>query len=167
MVSAKAWKEKRMNSPEELSLAKAALEDLRLGMELRKALRKHPLPNCAGFLAKHTLVAAYRELVENGEWEEDPQILAAIRMKPIRTLSGVTTITVLTKPNPCPGECIFCPTESNMPQSYLSDEPGARRGVENEFDPYRQVASRLKALHEVGHPTDKVELLILGGSWTA
>ena len=103
MVNAKAWKEKRMNSPEELSLAKAALEDLRLGMELRKALRKHPLPNGAGFLAMHTLVAAYRELVESGEWEEDPQILAAIRMKPIRTLSCVTTITVLTKPNPCPG----------------------------------------------------------------
>ena len=167
MVNAKAWKEKRMNNPEELSLAKEVLEDLRCGMDLRKALRQHPLPDGAGFLAKHTLVAAYRELVESGEWDEDPQILAAIRMKPIRTLSGVTTITVLTKPNACPGECIFCPTESNMPQSYLSDEPGARRGVENEFDPYRQVTSRLKALHEVGHPTDKVELLILGGSWTA
>jgi len=167
MVNAKAWKEKRTYSSEELSLAKEVLEDLRCGMDLRKALRQHPLPDGAGFLAKHTLVAAYRELVESGEWEEDPQILAAIRMKPIRTLSGVTTITVLTKPNTCPGECIFCPTESNMPQSYLSDEPGARRGVENEFDPYRQVASRLKALHEVGHPTDKVELLVLGGSWTA
>ncbi len=167
MVNPKAWKEKRTHSSEELSLAKEVLEDLRRGMDLRKALRQHPLPDGAGFLAKHTLVAAYRELVESGEWDEDPQILAAIRMKPIRTLSGVTTITVLTKPNACPGECIFCPTESNMPQSYLSDEPGARRGVENEFDPYRQVASRLKALHEVGHPTDKVELLILGGSWTA
>ena len=167
MVNPKAWKEKRTYSSEELSLAKEVLEDLRCGMDLRKALRQHPLPDGAGFLAKHTLVAAYRELVESGEWDEDPQILAAIRMKPIRTLSGVTTITVLTKPNACPGECIFCPTESNMPQSYLSDEPGARRGVENEFDPYRQVTSRLKALHEVGHPTDKVELLILGGSWTA
>jgi len=167
MVNPNAWKEKRTYSFEELSLAKEALEDLRCGMDLRKALRQHPLPDGAGFLAKHTLVAAYRELVESGEWDEDPQILAAIRMKPIRTLSGVTTITVLTKPSPCPGVCIFCPTESNMPQSYLSDEPGARRGVENEFDPYRQVASRLKALHEVGHPTDKVELLILGGSWTA
>jgi len=167
MVNPKAWKEKRTYSSEELSLAKEVLEGLRRGMDLRKALRQHPLPDGAGFLAKHTLVAAYRELVESGEWEEDPQILAAIRMKPIRTLSGVTTITVLTKPNTCPGECIFCPTESNMPQSYLSDEPGARRGVENEFDPYRQVASRLKALHEVGHPTDKVELLVLGGSWTA
>lgn len=54
-----------------------------------------------------------------------------------------------------------------MPQSYLPDEPGARRGVENQFDPYRQVSSRLKALREVGHPTDKIELLILGGSWSA
>jgi len=167
MVNAQTWKEKRTYTPEELALAQAALEDLRRGVELRKALRLHPLPDGAGFLAKHTLVAAYRRLVESGEWEEDPQILAAIRMKPIRTLSGVTTITVLTEPYPCPGECIFCPTENNMPQSYLSDEPGARRGVENDFDPYRQVASRLKALHEVGHPTDKIELLILGGSWTA
>ncbi|HAE85901.1 MAG TPA: tRNA uridine(34) 5-carboxymethylaminomethyl modification radical SAM/GNAT enzyme Elp3 [Anaerolineaceae bacterium] len=167
MVNAQTWKEKRTYTPEELALAQAVLEELRRGVELRKALRLHPLPDGAGFLAKHTLVAAYRRLVESGEWEEDPQILAAIRMKPIRTLSGVTTITVLTKPYSCPGECIFCPTENNMPQSYLSDEPGARRGVENDFDPYRQVASRLKALHEVGHPTDKIELLILGGSWTA
>jgi len=61
----------------------------------------------------------------------------------------------------------FCPSEAGLPQSYLSDEPGARRGVENHFDPYLQVSSRLKALHEVGHPTDKIELLILGGSWSA
>lgn len=136
-------------------------------MEVQKALRRHPLPEGRGFLAKHTLVAAYRELVDTGEWPADGEVLARIRMKPVRTLSGVTTITVLTKPFPCPGECIFCPTEADMPQSYLPDEPGARRGLENEFDPYRQVSSRLKALREVGHPTDKIELLILGGSWSA
>ncbi len=88
-------------------------------------------------------------------------------MKPIRTLSGVTTVTVLTKPYPCPGKCIFCPTDVRMPKSYLPDEPGARRGLEHDFDPYGQVASRLQALEAVGHPTDKVELLILGGSWCA
>lgn len=162
-----AWRKKRNYSPEEFALAHLALEDMRTGAELREALRAHPLPAGRGFLAKHTLVAVYRQLVQEGHWEEDPALLARIRMKPIRTLSGVTTITVLTRPEPCPGRCIFCPSVVGMPQSYLPDEPGARRGVENEFDPYRQVASRLKALHEVGHPTEKIELLILGGSWSA
>lgn len=167
MTEAKTWQKKREYGEAELDLARQVLEELQQGIELQKALRHHPLPEGGGFLAKHTLVAAYRGMVENGGMEANPQLLAAIRMKPIRTLSGVTTITVLTKPSPCPGECIFCPTEVDMPQSYLPDEPGARRGVENNFDPYLQVASRLKALHEVGHPTDKIELLILGGSWTA
>ena len=94
-------------------------------------------------------------------------ILERIRMKPIRTLSGVTTVTVLTKPYPCPGECIFCPSDLRMPKSYLPDEPGARRGLDHDFDPFDQVKSRLEALEAVGHPTDKVELLILGGTWSA
>ncbi|HPR34389.1 MAG TPA: tRNA uridine(34) 5-carboxymethylaminomethyl modification radical SAM/GNAT enzyme Elp3 [Anaerolineaceae bacterium] len=161
------WQKKRLYTPQELELALKVLEAVRGGAEVRQALRANPLPGGRGFLAKHTLVAAYRQMVEAGKWEEDPVLLAKIRMKPIRTLSGVTTITILTKPYPCPGECIFCPSEAGLPQSYLSDEPGARRGVENHFDPYLQVSSRLKALHEVGHPTDKIELLILGGSWSA
>ncbi len=163
----KAWRKKRTYTEEELALARKVLEAVRDGQEVRNAQRMYPLPGGAGFLAKHALVAAYRRLVEQEVWEEDPVLLAKIRMKPIRTLSGVTTLTVLTKPHPCPGECVFCPTIEGMPQSYLPDEPGARRGLENEFDPYRQVASRLKALHDVGHPTEKIELLILGGSWSA
>jgi len=163
----KAWRKKRTYTEEELALARKVLEAVRDGQEVRNAQRMYPLPGGAGFLAKHALVAAYRRLVEQEIWEEDPVLLAKIRMKPIRTLSGVTTLTVLTKPHPCPGECVFCPTIEGMPQSYLPDEPGARRGLENEFDPYRQVASRLKALHDVGHPTEKIELLILGGSWSA
>ncbi len=161
------WRKKRQYSDEDMALALKILEEIRQGVEPLKALRSNPLPGGRGFLAKHALVAAYREKISLEEWEDDPVLLAKIRMKPIRTLSGVTTITVLTKPHPCPGECIFCPSEEGLPQSYLSDEPGARRGVEHVFDPYTQVSSRLKALHEVGHPTDKIELLILGGSWTA
>lgn len=161
----KDWKQKRIYTKEQLVIAREALESIKSGLDVRTALRRHPLPD--GFLAKHTLVSVYRQMVEDGEWEDDPNLLAKIRMKPVRTLSGVTTITVLTKPYPCPGECIFCPTELNMPKSYLVDEPGAKRGVENAFDPYNQVASRLQALYEIGHPTDKIELLILGGSWSA
>ena len=161
------WRKKRQYSAEDMLLAEKILIEIKNGGDARKALRSNPLPDGRGFLAKHALVAAYRNKVASEEWEEDPVLLAKIRMKPVRTLSGVTTITVLTKPHPCPGHCIFCPTEEGLPQSYLSDEPGARRGVEHAFDPYTQVSSRLKALHEVGHPTDKIELLILGGSWSA
>jgi elongator complex protein 3 len=87
-------------------------------------------------------------------------------MKPVRTQSGVATVTVLTKPFPCPGECIFCPTDVRMPKSYLADEPGAIRAEAHGFDPFATTASRLRALENIGHPTDKVELLILGGTWS-
>jgi elongator complex protein 3 len=76
-------------------------------------------------------------------------------------------VTVLTKPYPCPGKCVFCPTDLRMPKSYLPDEPGAMRALQHEFDPYDQVISRLAALEAVGHPTDKIELLILGGTWSS
>ncbi len=94
-------------------------------------------------------------------------MLERLRMKPVRTLSGVTTVTVLTKPYPCPGKCIFCPTDVRMPKSYLPDEPGAMRGLEHDFDPHAQVRSRIKSLEALGHPTDKIELLILGGTWSS
>ncbi len=76
-------------------------------------------------------------------------------------------MTVLTCPFPCPVNCIFCPNDSRMPKSYLPDEPGAARAFQNNFDPYDQVLSRLTAYEAVGHPTNKIELLILGGSWTS
>src|SRR4030042_1678004 len=150
------WLKSREYTPEMLLLAKQVLEEVRRGAAFEKALRRHPNP-AGGYLAKHVLVAAYRQLVEQGEWIPDAGVLERIRMKPVRTLSGVTTVTVLTKPYPCPGKCIFCPTEARMPKSYLHDEPGARRGVEHNFDPYGQVASRLSGLHAVGHPTGKRE----------
>ncbi|HEX9027754.1 MAG TPA: radical SAM protein, partial [Anaerolineales bacterium] len=161
-----AWLDERKYSPEKLALARQVLEEIRRGRKVSDAVRRHPLDG-GGYLGKHALVAVYRQLTESGEWAEDPALLARIRMKPVRTLSGVTTVTVLTKPYPCPGKCIFCPTDVRMPKSYLPDEPGARRALQHDFDPYTQVASRLEALEAVGHPTDKIELLILGGTWSA
>jgi elongator complex protein 3 len=160
------WLELRQYTPEKMLLARQVLEEVRSGSRVSEALRRHPLPS-GGYVGKHMLVAAYRQLTQSGEWPLDAELLARIRMKPVRTLSGVTTVTVLTKPYPCPGKCIFCPTDVRMPKSYLPDEPGARRGLEHQFDPYNQVASRLQALEAIGHPTDKVELLILGGTWSA
>jgi elongator complex protein 3 len=167
MVEPQDWLEARKYTPEKLTQARIILDEIRLGMPVSDAVRKHPLPEAGGHVAKHVLVHLYRKLVEDGEWDPDPEFLQRIRMKPMRTLSGVTTVTVLTKPYPCPGNCIFCPTEECEPKSYLSDEPGARRALQNNFDPFAQINSRLQALQAVGHPIDKIELLILGGTFTA
>jgi elongator complex protein 3 len=161
-----SWQEQRRYSPEKMALARQALAEVRKGRKVVDAVRRYPLSE-GGYLGKHMLVAAYRELTESGEWAPDADLLARIRMKPVRTLSGVATVTVLSMPYPCPGKCIFCPTDLRMPKSYLPDEPGARRALQHHFDPYDQVAGRLEALRAVGHPTDKVELLILGGTWSA
>ena len=94
------------------------------------------------------------------------ELLRAIRIKPRRTASGVATITVITKPWPCSGDCVFCPSDLRMPKSYLHDEPACARAEQNRFDPYLQVGSRLTALSQMGHATDKIELIVLGGTWT-
>ena len=119
------------------------------------------------WLSKGQVLAAYEQLCATGRLEFDPDVRAHLQMKPMRTQSGVSVVTVLTKPYPCPGKCIFCPTDVRMPKSYLHDEPGAQRAERHHFDPYAQTASRLRALERIGHPTEKIELLILGGTWSS
>lgn len=160
------WRKDKAITPEKQALARLVLEDVRGGRTVLDALRAHPLEG-GGAIEKAALVAAYNEMIATGELAHDKALLDKIRMKPVRTLSGVTTVTVLTKPYPCPGKCIFCPTDVRMPKSYLPDEPGAMRALQHDFDPYTQVISRIAALENLGHPTDKIELLILGGTWSA
>ena len=160
------WKKINALTPQKMELAHSLLEQIRTGEDVMKLIRRHPLEG-GGYLNKAALVAAYKELVDAGQMEPDTALLEKIRMKPMRTLSGVTTVTVLTKPYPCPGKCIFCPTDVRMPKSYLPDEPGAMRALEHKFDPYEQVTNRIRALKNLGHPTDKIELLILGGTWSS
>jgi elongator complex protein 3 len=160
------WRETHLLTPDKKDLARAVLDQIRRGRDVTQTLRHHPLKD-GGYLNKSMLVSIYNELVAAGEMEADAGLLERIRMKPMRTLSGVTTVTVLTKPYPCPGKCIFCPTDVRMPKSYLPDEPGAMRAVEHQFDPYAQVRSRIAQLESLGHPTDKIELLILGGTWSS
>ena len=161
------WRETHLLTPDKKDLARSVLNEIRRGHDVTKTLRSHPLKDGSGYLNKSMLVSIYHEMVASGEIAEDARLLERIRMKPMRTLSGVTTVTVLTKPYPCPGKCIFCPTDVRMPKSYLPDEPGAMRGLEHQFDPYAQVRSRIEQLKSVGHPTDKIELLILGGTWSS
>ncbi len=132
--------------------------------DMARLLRKYPRAH--GQFAKDQIIAAYRRFCDEGRLTFDRETLRRLQMKPIRTLSGVATVTVLTKPFPCPGECIFCPTDVRMPKSYLADEPGAIRAEYHQFDPHATTASRLRALENIGHATDKIELLILGGTWS-
>ena len=103
-------------------------------------------------------------------WKVTPELeerfIRSVRMKPRRTASGVATITVITRPHTCSSNCIYCPCDLRMPKSYLANEPACQRAELTFFDPYVQVAARLQALHQMGHSTDKVELIVLGGTWS-
>ena len=84
-----------------------------------------------------------------------------------RTISGVTPVAVMTQPMKCPGQCIYCPTYSATPQSYTPESPAVLRARKCRYDTKKQVALRLKALSEMGHPTDKIELIVMGGTFLA
>ena len=96
----------------------------------------------------------------------DKQIVALLQAKPRRTASGVATITVLTKPWPCSGDCVFCPNDILMPKSYIHNEPACQRAARWNFNPFMQVTSRLATLQDMGHNIDKIELIVLGGTFS-
>lgn len=98
--------------------------------------------------------------------EGNDALLRLLRKREIRTLSGVAPVTVLTKPYPCPGRCVYCPTERGMPKSYIATEPAAQRAFLLKFDPFTQVKSRVGTLEANGHSADKIELIVLGGTWS-
>jgi elongator complex protein 3 len=133
---------------------------------LMQILAQHPRDN-KGYYSKIELVAGYRQLTEAGELPFEPRVMRRLQMKPIRTASGVAPVTVLTEPAGCPAHCVFCPDDVRMPKSYLPDEPGARRAAQCDFDPYLQVSTRIETFQAMGHTAEKVELLILGGTWSA
>ena len=134
--------------------------------ELSQIMRSHTLPN-GDMLSKDRIIKGYRQLCRREGCSPDVAIVRRLRVKPTRTISGVAPVAVLTEPYPCPGECIFCPEPAGMPKSYLPDEPGAMRAAAHDFDPFDQTASRIATLRDIGHSVDKIELLILGGSWSA
>ena len=144
--------------------------------QLDKIVRKHSKQAHDGrrlFAKKRILPYYLSAKAEGGErWRRwrvneslDARMMKTLQMKPRRTASGVATITVITKPWPCANRCVYCPNDPRMPKSYLSDEPACQRAERNLFHPYLQVASRLNTLSQMGHATDKIELIVLGGTW--
>ena len=98
---------------------------------------------------------------------ERQQLEPILRTKPTRTISGVSVVAIMAKPATCPGQCVYCFRGAEAPQSYTGYEPAALRARLNEYDPYAQVQNRLKQLQAVSHPTDKNELIIMGGTFPA
>ncbi len=112
------------------------------------------------------------ELLDYAPREYRGDLESVLQRKPVRTASGVSPVAIMTSPERCPhGKCLYCPggpdSEFSSSQSYTGEEPAAARGVQNDYDPYGQVRLRLEQLREIGHPVDKVELILMGGTMTA
>jgi elongator complex protein 3 len=112
------------------------------------------------------LLKAYHKLVKNKSIKPNKNLEIFLRKRKIRSLSGIVNISVLTKPYPCPGKCIYCPSQRGIPKSYLKKEPAVQRAILTNFEPCLQVQTRLKSLKKTGHPIDKIELRIIGGTWS-
>jgi elongator complex protein 3 len=121
--------------------------------------------------ARHKLerIPSNAEIISALKPKEKLKLLPVLRRKATRTISGVTVVAVMTKPNPCPQPepCAYCPggPAQGVPQSYTGFEPAAMRGLQNSFDPYLQVKSRMEQLTAIGHRVDKIELIIMGGTF--
>ncbi|MFB6070160.1 MAG: tRNA uridine(34) 5-carboxymethylaminomethyl modification radical SAM/GNAT enzyme Elp3 [Halanaeroarchaeum sp.] len=117
-------------------------------------------------------VPTHADLLNFAPDDRREEVEAVLRRKPVRTASGVTPVAIMTSPAVCPhGKCLYCPggpaSEFTSAQSYTGHEPAAARAEQNDYDPYGQVRLRLAQLREIGHPVDKVELILMGGTLTA
>ncbi|MFC1790725.1 elongator complex protein 3 [Patescibacteria group bacterium] len=144
--------ENKVNSPQALEVGKK---------KWLRGKRSGKLPK------NYQLLKAYNQLIKAKKIKPFGGLKSALQAKPVRTLSGVTPLAVLTKPYPCPGECLYCPTQENIPKSYLRDEPAVLRARQFDFDAQKQVRYRLRVFQLMGHQVAKVELIILGGSFSA
>ncbi|MCD5396276.1 MAG: tRNA uridine(34) 5-carboxymethylaminomethyl modification radical SAM/GNAT enzyme Elp3 [Candidatus Pacebacteria bacterium] len=134
---------------------------------LEKLKRKISAEFSIDFLPNSLLLKAYHKLVEEKRIKENKKIEEILKIKKIRSLSGIVIVSVLTKPYPCPGKCLYCPEQKDIPKSYVKGEPAVDRAVMLKYHPYLQVKARLKTLEEIGHPVDKIDLRIIGGTWSA
>jgi len=124
----------------------------------RKMAKKYKI----GCLSNAELFKVYQKEVK----KKSPLLEDLLRTRPVRSLSGIVNVSVLTKPYPCPGKCIYCPTQKGIPKSYIDKEPAVQRALLTNFSPYEQVKARLRSLEKTGHPLDKIELRIIGGTWS-
>lgn len=135
---------------------------------------KRGLSKKQGFplLLNSDILKEYFLLIKEGQikekWLEKYHnfFISLLRKRAVRTLSGIAPVAVLTKPYPCPGECAYCPKRTDVPVSYLPNEPAVMRALRLNFNPYLQTIFRLRALENNGHEPNKIELIVIGGTWS-
>jgi len=128
----------------------------------RQFAKKYQIP----FPGNIALLKTYHELLKSKSIKPSGLLEVLLRTRPVRSLSGIVNLSVLTKPYPCPGKCLYCPIEKGIPKSYVSGEPAVERAKRLKYDPYLQVKKRIEMLEAEGHPTDKIELRVIGGTWS-
>jgi elongator complex protein 3 len=136
----------------------------------RDDLESAKLDACSEFSSPS--VPKNTDILEFAPEERREEVKEVVKRKPVRTASGVSPVAIMTSPHMCPhGKCLYCPggpaSEFDSSQSYTGHEPAAARGEQNDYDPYGQVTLRLHQLRQIGHPVDKVELILMGGTMTA
>lgn len=163
-------------APSSQNLLSKALNDI------AQALMDEPAPTKAGLeTLKRNIARQYklRRFVRNSEILEyilnlehlsdnkKDFLTKLLQVRRVRTISGIAVVAVMTKPSSCPGKCIYCPEVDGAPKSYTGKEPAAMRGAQNNFIPKKQVQARLKQLKSIGHPLDKIHLVVMGGTFLA
>ena len=157
-----------MTETEDYELHRAIIDAL---LSSEKVLDRHTINQiknriCAKFSASRVPSNA---VVLQAAIPEELEILRPLmRKRPVRTVSGVSVVAVMTSPQKCPhGKCAYCPggPDLGVPQSYTGHEPATMRGIQHEFDPFRQVTGRLDQLRTIGHNIEKTELIVMGGDW--
>lgn len=113
-----------------------------------------------------SLLKEYHRLIKEKRIKKNEKLEKTLKTRPVRSLSGIVNVSVLTKPYDCPGRCIYCPGETNIPKSYLSGEPAVERAKKLKYDPFLQAKKRIEVLEMSGHPADKIELRVIGGTWS-
>ena len=134
---------------------------------------RHKITNLKGKFGKKY---KYHKVIKNAQilhhaTEEELRVITQLLKRRItRTISGVSVIAIMTKPLPCPGKCVYCPGQDSQPdqkvaQSYTGHEPAAMRSINNNYDAYKQVRSRIGDLEAIGHTVDKIEIVCMGGTF--
>ena len=134
--------------------------------ELSKFKRYIAIQTKESFLPSRKILNYYLKYTTKNKITTDKNIINLLKTGNVRSISGVTVITVATKPYKCPGECIYCPQQKDIPKSYLDNEPAIMRAQRNNFKSYKQTKERLITLIENGHKTDKIEIIVIGGTWS-
>lgn len=119
------------------------------------------------YAREHRRIPTNVEMLEACSARQRRVLGQVLKTKPVRSASGIAVVAVMTRAKTCPGKCIYCPQGPGAPKSYTGLEPAARRAKRLNYDPYRQTENRLESLRLAGNPTDKIELIVMGGTFSS